>query len=260
VDVEELDFRRRVKLTILLAVCRVFGATGIHLVLEAIEIYGVQKYLQVWENYKDSPLGNAVKDVLSDEFKHEDAIVSQMTERKIDPEKIRSIFLGFNDGLVEILGAVSGFFAAFRDSSAVLMAALTVAVAGAISMAAGAYVADSSENEVKKIELGKERFLGKQVEDISGGERPFVSALIVGVSYILGATVPVSPVLFGARSALVSVVCGVIMIILVSFVLAFLSGMRIRKRILINLVIITAAVGVTYGIGLIAKNVWGINI
>jgi VIT1/CCC1 family predicted Fe2+/Mn2+ transporter len=50
------------------------------------------------------------------------------------------------------------------------------------------------------------------------------------------------------------------MIVLVSLVLAFLSGMNIHKRILTNLVIIAAAVGITYGIGLLTKRIWGISV
>ncbi|MES4785837.1 MAG: hypothetical protein C4294_08470, partial [Nitrospiraceae bacterium] len=77
------------------------------------------------KSYKDEPLGTAVKGILLDEFKHEDAIVTQMAERKINPEKIRNIFLGLNDGLVEILGAVSGFFGAFGNAIMVLIAGST---------------------------------------------------------------------------------------------------------------------------------------
>jgi vacuolar iron transporter family protein len=36
--------------------------------------------------------------------------------------------------------------------------------------------------------------------------------------------------------------------------------MDIKRRILLNLVIITVAVSVTYGIGIVAKNVWGIAV
>ena len=93
--------------------CRIGRDTGIHLTLEAVEIYGIRKYLDVWEHYKDDPLREAVRRVLEDEFKHEDNIVSNAIKRKIHPARIRDIFLGFNDGLVEVLGAVSGFFAAF---------------------------------------------------------------------------------------------------------------------------------------------------
>ncbi|MER3423016.1 MAG: hypothetical protein C4293_07045, partial [Nitrospiraceae bacterium] len=120
-----LDVPRRLKLRLVLLACRLFGSPAIHLVLEALEVYGIRKYLTLWKSYKDEPLGTAVKGILLDEFKHEDAIVTQMAERKINPEKIRNIFLGLNDGLVEILGAVSGFFGAFGNAIMVLIAGST---------------------------------------------------------------------------------------------------------------------------------------
>ena len=139
--------------------CRVFGDPAIHLILEAIEVYGIRKYLSIWNVYKDQPLGAAVKSILIDEFKHEDVIVTQLAERKINPERIRNIFLGLNDGLVEILGAVSGFFGAFGSATMVLLAGTTTAVAGSLSMAAGVYVAMSSEREIYETEDKKQRFL-----------------------------------------------------------------------------------------------------
>jgi VIT1/CCC1 family predicted Fe2+/Mn2+ transporter len=239
--------------------CRLLGTTGIHLVLEAIEVHGVRKYLSLWALYKDQPLGNALKGILMDEFKHEDVLVSQLTERKINPERIRNVFLGLNDGLVEILGAVSGFFGAFGDAVTVLIAASTTAVAGSISMAAGAYAALNSEKEVRTTEFLRKQFLGEdagpQME-----ERPLTSAVVVGCSYFLGALVPVLPVLLGAQTALFSILTAGSIVVVVSTLLAFLSGMDVTRRIALNLVIITIAVGVTYGIGLLAKQVWGISV
>jgi len=252
-----LDLGRRLKLRLMVLACRLFGTTAIHLVLEAIEVHGVRKYLSLWTIYKDQPLGSALRGILMDEFKHEDVLVSQLTERKINPERIRNIFLGLNDGLVEILGAVSGFFAAFGDALTVLIAALTTAVAGSISMAAGAYAALNSEKEVQTIESLRKQFLGEQA-DSQMDDQPLGSAAVVGGSYFLGALIPVLPVLFGAKTALVSLVTAGSSVILVSTLLAFLSGMDIRKRITLNLVIMTLAVGVTYGIGRLANHLWGI--
>jgi VIT1/CCC1 family predicted Fe2+/Mn2+ transporter len=82
----------------------------------------------------------------------------------------------------------------------------------------------------------------------------------VGVAYFAGALVPVLPVLFGANDALVSLVTAGGMIIVVSLLLAFLSGMKIQRRIAMNLVIIAAAVGITYMIGLLAKSIWGVSV
>lgn len=254
-----LNFRRRMKLRLLSSVCRLFGSTAVHMVLEAIEVYGIRKYLNLHATYKDTPLGQALQQVLEDEFKHEDAIVSQMQERKIDPEKVRSIFLGFNDGSVEILGAVSGFFAAFQNASMVIVAGLTVAVAGAISMAAGAFVAGSAAAEIHRLEWGKKRFLGEAAEAPSGAS-PLSSAVLVGISYVVGALVPVLPVLLGAHTLIIPLLFAGVMILLVSLVLAFLSGMQMRKRIAVNLVILSAAVGITFLLGTLANRLWGVNV
>jgi vacuolar iron transporter family protein len=49
-----------------------------------------------------------------------------------------------------------------------------------------------------------------------------------------------------------------LMVIVVSTILSFLSGMDVTRRIFLNLAMITIAVSVTYGIGVFAKHLWGI--
>jgi VIT1/CCC1 family predicted Fe2+/Mn2+ transporter len=257
---DRLDFGRRVKLFIMLFACRLLGTTGIHLTLEAIEVHGVRKYLALWTEYQHQPLGEALRGILMDEFKHEDVLVTALTQRKINAEKIRNIFLGLNDGLVEILGAVSGFFGAFGSARMVLIAATTTAVAGALSMGAGAFLALNSEKEVKSTETAKKIFLGEDSDVSPMEEPPLGSALVVGSAYLTGAVVPVLPVLLGAATAWYSVITAGLMVIAVSTVLSFLSGMDVRRRITLNLIILTLAVSVSYGIGLLAKQVWGISL
>ena len=255
---ERLNPGRRIKLALLIVICKLFRSTAVHLVLEAIEVHGIRKYLALWREYQGQPLGEALQGILLDEFKHEDVLVTALTQRKINAEKIRNIFLGLNDGLVEILGAVSGFFGAFGEASMVLIAASTTAVAGALSMAAGAFLALNSEKEVKTTEIAKKIFLGEASEVVPMEESPIGSALVVGTAYIAGAIVPVLPVVFGATSALYSVLTAGLMVVLVSVILSFLSGMDVMRRIVLNLAIITIAVSVTYGIGVFAKHLWGI--
>jgi VIT1/CCC1 family predicted Fe2+/Mn2+ transporter len=259
-SVASLDPPRRLKLGLIRLICRLFGERAIHMVLEAIEVYGIRKYLALWELYKNEPLGATVREILEDEFGHEDAIVAQAGGRQISADRVRNIFLGLNDGLVEILGAVSGFFAAFGQSTMVLIAGATTAVAGSLSMGAGAYVAASSEQEVTRTQEEKSRFLGRPTDGAGRPEPAFRSAVIIGASYMLGALVPILPVLLGATTALASVLAGAVTILFVSTVLAFLSGMAIRKRAATNLVILAAAVGVTYAIGLLVRSLWGIEV
>ena len=96
-------------------------------------------------------------------------------------------------------------------------------------------------------------FLGEASEVVPMEESPIGSALVVGAAYIAGAIVPVLPVLIGATNAVFSVITAGLMVVLVSTVLSFLSGMDMKRRILLNLVMIAIAVSVTYGIGVFAK-------
>jgi vacuolar iron transporter family protein len=255
-----LDTLRKIKLQLIVLVCRIFGDAIVDLILEAIEVYGIRKYLNAWERYKDEPLGQAVRGILEDEFKHEDEVVTRLKKRIINPDRVRNIFLGINDGMVEILGAVSGFFASFGQNSLVMVAGLTTAVAGALSMAVGAYGAISSEYEVRTTQEEKSHFLGEGAGRGSHNESAIRSGVVVGLSYFFGASFPLVPVFFGAKSPVPSILTGGSMILIVSVTVAFLSGMDVKRRALTNLVLIAIAVGVTYLIGIAVRGLLGIQI
>lgn len=259
-SVETLTFGQRCKLQIMLIAAKVFGDKFVHLLLESIEIYGIRKYLAVWDAYENTPLGAALHEIIDDELGHEDAIISRFHEKRLSSEKIRTIFLGVNDGLVEILGAVSGFFAAFDSANHVLIAAMTVAVAGAFSMAAGVFVSSGSEKEVMLTAQRRRQFLNHERYMDDNGDHPFRLAVIVGVAYLAASLVPILPVLFGAKNFLAPLLMSGTMIVLISLVLAFISGMNIKRRILTNVIITALAVLVTYSIGVTARAVWGIPI
>ena len=155
----------------MMAVARLFGAPAIHLILEAIEVFGVRKYLTVWRQYGTArgcrgPRGPRGRVQARGHG-------GDGGERAADhPQRVRDIFLGLNDGLVEILGAVSGFFGAFASATTVLVAGLMVGVAGALSMGAGAYLAGSSEAEVRGTDARRRRFLGEPETTDESATRP----------------------------------------------------------------------------------------
>jgi VIT1/CCC1 family predicted Fe2+/Mn2+ transporter len=65
---------------------------------------------------------------------------------------VRDVIFGANDGLVSILALVAGVYGAITDSHPILIAGIAGAVAGAISMGAGAYLSAKSEKEVTEKE------------------------------------------------------------------------------------------------------------
>lgn len=70
---------------------------------------------------------------------------------------LRDTILGVNDGLVSLLLLVAGVVGAGMSTRNVLLAGIAGAVAGAVSMAAGEYMATKSQDEVFQGELALER-------------------------------------------------------------------------------------------------------
>lgn len=69
----------------------------------------------------------------------------------------RDIILGVNDGLVSIFLLVAGVVGGGLSTKTVLLTAISASIAGAISMAAGEYIATKSQEEVFEAEIALER-------------------------------------------------------------------------------------------------------
>jgi len=78
-------------------------------------------------------------------------------ERK---SQIREVVFGTQDGLISTLGFVAGLHGAVADNWLVLLGGLVQMVAGAFSMAAGAYLAAQAERQVvqRAVQAETERF------------------------------------------------------------------------------------------------------
>lgn len=70
---------------------------------------------------------------------------------------LRAAVLGANDGIVSIGSLIVGVAAASDSREAVLLAAVAGLVAGAMSMAAGEYVSVSSQADIEKADIRRER-------------------------------------------------------------------------------------------------------
>jgi VIT1/CCC1 family predicted Fe2+/Mn2+ transporter len=65
--------------------------------------------------------------------------------------------LGANDGIVSTAGVVVGVAGATSDRTAIIIAGVAAAVAGALSMAAGEYVSVSTQRDSERALLHLER-------------------------------------------------------------------------------------------------------
>ena len=76
---------------------------------------------------------------------------------------LRAAVLGANDGIISISSLAIGITAANSSRDAILLATLAGLVAGALSMAAGEYVSVSSQTDIEKSDIEREK---KELEEM----------------------------------------------------------------------------------------------
>ena len=70
---------------------------------------------------------------------------------------LRAAVMGANDGIVSVGGLITGVAAASPDPKTILIAGSAGLVAGAMSMAAGEYVSVSSQSDIERSDIARER-------------------------------------------------------------------------------------------------------
>ena len=70
---------------------------------------------------------------------------------------LRAAVLGANDGIISISSLAIGVAAASSTREPILLATVAGLVAGALSMAAGEYVSVSSQTDIEKADIERER-------------------------------------------------------------------------------------------------------
>lgn len=116
--------------------------------LELGETGAVEAYHRLWQSGLLPPEDHAaLRGIILDELEHEAAFRRQTREAGL--QNVRDFVLGMNDGLVEILGAVTGLSAAYAGNPLlVAVSGLVVGIAGALSMGIGAFISVRSQRQV----------------------------------------------------------------------------------------------------------------
>jgi len=79
---------------------------------------------------------------------------------------LRAAVLGANDGILSVASLAIGVAAASEQREPIILATLAGLVAGALSMAAGEYVSVSSQTDVEKADIEREKIELKQMPDV----------------------------------------------------------------------------------------------
>jgi vacuolar iron transporter family protein len=162
-------------------------------------------------------------------------------------ENIREIIFGVEDGAIGNLGVVVGMAQALAPNKLILLAGIATMFAQAVSMSAGNYLSVKSEKEYFSVKK-KSRKYGREYAE---HKNPVTSSLVMGLSVIIGAGIPLLSFFFWESYS------GILPSIIVTIVGLFILGAAKTKYTMRNWFrsgIEIAAVGaiaalVGYGIG-----------
>jgi VIT1/CCC1 family predicted Fe2+/Mn2+ transporter len=292
----------RVRLWILRLLRIVINPVLLVSLLELGETSAVKRYLYFFNHANlETREKERLKQIILEELEHETYF--KQTARSLGVGNLRDFVLGMNDGLVEILGAVTGLSAVYpHNPLLVAVSGLIVGIAGALSMGIGAFISVRSQRQVndgarERMEallvidpqravntyqgelmesgipeplaeetartLGKnQRALTKLILPSNDGENELRSGLFTGGAYLIGVVFPVLPY-FLMSSALVALPFSILLaglsLTVVASLVAMLSGIPIKQKILEMVVSGFAAAGLSYGFGSLMRSVFGLG-
>ncbi|GAB4572974.1 MAG: VIT1/CCC1 transporter family protein [Anaerolineae bacterium] len=215
-------------------VARLFGLTfGIKL-MEQSEEAAQAAYNPLLEKIP------GVDEVLREEEEHEDALLAMLDEDWL--KYAGSVVLGLNDALVELTGALAGLTFALQDTGLVALSGLITGISASLSMAASEYLSTRSE---------------------AGEQEPGKAALYTGIAYVITVIALILPFLIVPNifvSLGLTLLVAILIIAVFNFYIAVARGEPFRRRFVEMAVLSMGVAALSFVIGVIVRNLFGIEI
>ena len=179
------------------------------------------------------------EEIRRQEEEHEAALVEMLDEERL--RYVGSMVLGLNDALVELTGSLAGFAFAMQNTSLVALSGLIVGISATFSMASSEFLSARSE----------------------GRKDAFKSCTYTGIAYLITVVLLILPfLLFTNYLYALATMLGVVVLIIAAF--TYYTGVTGEQRFLrrfaeMALISIGVAV-VSFGVGLLAKQLFGVDI
>lgn len=231
---EALPVQSRIKKHIWLA--KIFGLSFSLRLLEMGEAEASKFYDSVSKKY---PEALSIKE---NELQHEQKLIDILNDYRLI--YAGSIVLGLNDALVEFTGTLAGLTFAFANNKLVGTTGLVMGVAASLSMAASGYLS-SREEEVN--------------EEIN----PITAAIYTGVSYLATVGFLVLPYLLQGNPyiALGAMLAVTILIIAgYTYYISIAKAVSFKRRFIEMAAISLGVAAISFGIGILVKQVFGIDV
>ena len=179
------------------------------------------------------------EEIRRQEEEHEAALVEMLDEERL--RYVGSMVLGLNDALVELTGSLAGFAFALPNTSYVALTGLIVGISATFSMASSEFLSARSE----------------------GRRDAFKSCTYTGIAYLITVVLLILPfLLFTNYLYAIATMLGVVVLIIAAFTYyTSVTGEERFLRRFAEMALISIGVAVvSFGVGLLAKQLFGVDI
>ena len=222
------------KIAFYVFIVRVFGLTfGLKLMEK-----GEDLAQDVYEKLKS--ISSRIDQIIEDEGTHENQLINLIDEERL--KYVSSVVLGLNDAMVELTGALVGFSLALQNARLVGIVGLITGIAASLSMAASEYLSTRQEETNKN---------------------PLKASIYTGLTYIGTVILLILPYLFfkNIYFCLSLVISAVLLIIYVfTYYISVAKELNFKKRFLEMAGISLGVAVINFVIGLIIRQVFGIEV
>ena len=215
--------------------CIVMGYTFVIKLMEKDENVTAKEYMALSHDFPE------LAQIMEQEQEHEQKLVNILDEERL--KYVGAMVLGLNDALVELTGTIAGLTFALSNTRVVALAGIITGVSATLSMAASNYLAERAD----------------------GSENAFKSSLYTGMAYLVTVVFLVAPYLILPedmyKEALVVMLIIVILIIFFfNYYISVAKSLPFTRRFLEMACISLSVAVISFAIGLLAKEVLGIDI
>lgn len=178
--------------------------------------------------------------VAKEEDLHEEKLINMLNEERLN--YVGSIVLGLNDALVELTGALAGLTFALTDTRIISLSGLITGIAASLSMAGSEYLSAKAD----------------------GRKDALKSAIYTGTAYIITVALLILPYLllasdrFMALGIMLTTV--VLIIFFFNYYISVAKSLPFKKRFFQMTFISLGVAVISFGIGLLIKQLFGIDI
>ncbi len=214
-------------------IARVFGFTFAVKLMEKGEENAQSEYELLAQEVEESIV------IRQQEEEHEKALLEMLDEERL--RYVGSMVLGLNDALVELTGSLAGFTFAMQNTKLIALSGLIIGISATFSMASSEFLSARSE----------------------GRTDAFKSCAYTGIAYLITVVLLIAPYLL-LSNYMVALGCmiGIVLLIITVFTYytSVAQGQPFKSRFLEMAIISVTVAVVSFGVGVLAKQLFGVDI